>query len=371
MMANCANHQQPLRARTRQPGGRISVFLVVLSLVVSFSPAVSQERYLPPSAAQPQLTAPTPRSTYVDMARLATEDPRMVLEHAGIWQREGRTFPDPSLRKAVEAALRPDAPWPLAEAAIRGFDLYKDRPWAQGVIASFAIQHTKQLLLNADVYATLHRDWTKSALVVAAAEAPEGVFSAFKQLMSVDATWAKQLAVTVAARYPALAFAHADALLAVDRSWAQGVMQHAVQDAPQKAVSMIRSYLAEPWGPQLFTEAALAAPRWTVTVAAAQRPESQTILATLQHSRDPHLRLLAQIAQSNDDGEVAARMGGFVYDIVANRLSLEEAARLSKDDQVYFRTLVAHKLASRAPQPRVVDEALQDQATIVFEYLNE
>ena len=83
MMANCANHQQPLRARARQPGGRISVFLVVLSLLVSFSPAVSQERYLPPPAAQPQLTAPTPRSTYVDMARLATEDPRMVLEHVG------------------------------------------------------------------------------------------------------------------------------------------------------------------------------------------------------------------------------------------------------------------------------------------------
>jgi len=134
---------------------------------------------------------------------------------------------------------------------------------------------------------------------------------------------------------------------------------------------MIRSYLAEPWGPQLFTEAALAAPRWTVTVAAAQRPESQTILATLQHSRDPHLRLLAQIAQSNDDGEVAARMGGFVYDIVANRLSLEEAARLSMPDQTYFRALVVRKLTSRAPQPRVVDDALQDEAGIVFQYLNE
>ncbi len=62
-------------------------------------------------------------------------------------------------------------------------------------------------------------------------------------------------------------------------------------------------------------------------------------------------------------------MGGFVYDIVANSLSPEEAARLSKDDQSYFRTLVARKLASRAPQPRVVDDALQDQATIVFQYL--
>jgi hypothetical protein len=50
---------------------------------------------------------------------------------------------------------------------------------------------------------------------------------------------------------------------------------------------------------------------------------------------------------------------------------MEEAARLSKDDQTYFRTLVARKLASQAPQPRVVDDALQDQATILFQYLNE
>jgi hypothetical protein len=59
---------------------------------------------------------------------------------------------------------------------------------------------------------------------------------------------------------------------------------------------MIRLYLMEPWGLQLFTEAALAVPRWTVTVADAQLPESQTVVETLQHSRDPHLRLLAEIA---------------------------------------------------------------------------
>jgi hypothetical protein len=83
------------------------------------------------------------------------------------------------------------------------------------------------------------------------------------------------------------------------------------------------------------------------------------------------LRLLAQIAQSDHNGEVAARIGGFVYDIVANALSLEEAARLSMHEQTYFRALVARKLTSRGLQPRVVDEALQDEATIVFQYLNE
>src|SRR5438094_10353554 len=100
MMANCAKHQQPLRARARQPGGRISVFLVVLSLVVSFSPAVSQERHLLPLAAAPPRTAPAPRSPVVDMVRLATEEPCLMLQHALTWQRDGRTLPEP-VRQAV------------------------------------------------------------------------------------------------------------------------------------------------------------------------------------------------------------------------------------------------------------------------------
>ena len=209
MMANCANHQQPLRARARQPGGRISVFLVVLFLVVSFTPAVSQERHLLPPAAAPPRTAPPPRSPAVDMVRLATEDPCLMLQHASTWQRDERTLPDPLLRQAVAAALHPDTPWTCAEVAIRSFDLYKDRLWAQDVIAPFALHHARHLLLNADFFATLHRDWTKRALAVAAAHAPTLVFSDFKTLMAVDATWAKQLTATIASQYPALAFAHA------------------------------------------------------------------------------------------------------------------------------------------------------------------
>jgi hypothetical protein len=257
------------------------------------------------------------------------------------------------------------------ELAIRAFLLYKDRPWATDVIEPYAARHAAQLLMNADALATLQRDWTKRALTVAAAHAPAWVFRGLPQLMAVDAPWAQQLAAMVASRQPALAFTHAEQVLAADRTWAQRLLQRAVQEAPQHAVSMLQAYLAEPWGPQLFTEAALAAPRWTVTVAAAQRPESPAVLAFLQGSPDPHLRLLAQIAQSDHNGEVAARMGGFVFDIVAHTLSLQEAARLSAGDQPYFRALVARKLATQAPHPRVVDEALQDQATIVFQYLNE
>jgi hypothetical protein len=295
----------------------------------------------------------------------------MILEQAAAWQREGRSIPEPLLKQAVVAVLRPDLPWTDAEVAIRAFDLYKDYPWAHDVIVPFALQHANHLLLNADFFATLHRDWTKKALTVAAAHAPGLVFSDLKTLVAVDATWATQLAGTLAVRYPALAFTHAEVLLAVDRAWAQGVLQRAVQGAPQKAVSMVRSYVAQPWGVQLFTEAALTVPRWTVTVADADLPESRTVVELLQRSPDPHLRLLAQIARSGRAGDIAARMGGFVYDLVANRMSLDEAARLSKDDQTYFRALVDRKLASQAPQPRVVDDALQDQATIVFQYLNE
>jgi len=364
-MARGTHTAQPLRSRTITPGWRVSLCLSGLALVLSCTLAVSQAQPLGPPA------SPLPRSPSVDVVCPAAEGLRTVLEHADTSQQEGRSLPDPLLKHAAEAALRPDAPWPCAEVATRAFDLYKDRPWATDVLTPFAIHHATQLLLNADVFAALHRDWTERALTVAAAEAPPWMFRALTQLMTVDATWAKQLVATVASRHPALAFTYANGLLAVDRTWAHGLLQRAVQEAPQQAVSMLQAYVAEPWGPQLFTEAALAVPRWTVTVAAAQRPESQAVLAFLQRSPDPHLRLLAQIAQSDYPGDVAARVGGFVYGIVANQLSMEEAARLSTHDQPYFRALVARKLASRAPQPRVVDDALQDQATIVFQYLNE
>src|SRR5574341_1117256 len=111
MMVHCAHSQQPLRARATKPGGSFSVLFVVLSLVVSSTPAVSQQRHLLPLAAPPQLTAPTPRSPAMDVAQLATEDPRLILQHAATWQREGRPLSEPLLRQAVAAALHPDASW--------------------------------------------------------------------------------------------------------------------------------------------------------------------------------------------------------------------------------------------------------------------
>src|SRR5262249_31949374 len=156
MMAHCAHSQQPLRARATKPGGSVLVLCVILALVVSSTPASSQERRLLPLAAPLQRTAPTPRSPAMDVARLTTEDPRLVLQHADTSQRDGSPLAEPLLRQAVAAALRPDTSWTDAEVAIRSFDLYKDRPWSQDVIAPFAVHNAKHLLMNADFFATLH-----------------------------------------------------------------------------------------------------------------------------------------------------------------------------------------------------------------------
>src|SRR5215468_7453454 len=261
-MTRCSHTHLSLRPRTITSGWCVSLFLVVPALAVSCTLAVL------PAHALDLPAAPPPRNPSGDGVCLGVEDPRTVLEQVDTLQRDAHSLPDPPLRQAVEAALHPDTPWACAEVAIRAFDLYKDRPWATDVLTPFAMHHATQLLLNADAFATVHRDWTKRALTVAAAHAPTWVFRALTQLMAVDAPWAKQLVATVASRYPALAFTHAEGLLAVDRSWAHGLLQRAVQDAPEHAVSMLQAYVAEPWGPQLLTEAALAVPRWTVTVAA-------------------------------------------------------------------------------------------------------
>ena len=345
-------------------GGRVAVVCGVLALMVACPWVSAQER--PPACPAP----PPPPSLAGEGGRLPAADLWTLFAQADTAHNKGDALPDPLLRPAVEAALRPETPWTCAEVAIRFFDLYKDRPWATDVIAPFAMHHAPQLLLNADAFAALHRDWSKRALVVAAAHAPPWVFRALTPLTAVDIAWAKQLIATAAARHPVLALTHTAGLLSIDRPWAHGVLHRAVQAAPQHAVSLLQTYGAEPWGPQLFAEAARAVPGWTITIAAAQRPESPLVLAFLQRSPDPHLRLLAQLAQRDDPGDVAARAGVFLEDIVAHHLSLEEAIRLSTQEQTYFRALVARTLATRAPHPRVREEALQAQATAMFQALN-
>jgi hypothetical protein len=60
-----------------------------------------------------------------------------------------------------------------------------------------------------------------------------------------------------------------------------------------------------------------------------------------------------------------------VHNIVAQVVSLEQAARLRTNDQACFHAPVTRKLIGRDSQPRVMEEALDDEATMPFHSLHE
>jgi hypothetical protein len=301
------------------------------------------------------------------LEQLIAEDPGAALTLAHTWQQEGRSIPDALLRRAVTAAFQPDAPREQVEAAIRAFDLYKNRPWAWQVMEPFLTRQAPTILLNAERFARLHPEWTKKVVEHTAGRAPSLVLSELPRLAVLDAGWAKTLAQRITASNPALAFSHAQELLAMDRSWAQKLLQEAAQAFPQAAVRGVQSYLAEPWGPQLFATAVLREPQWVVGLAAVPG-EGQAVLKALRQAEAPPLRLLSQIASSPYPRETKVRLAVFVHDIVSGRHSLAEAARLSGDNSVYFRTLVAMQLAQ--PTDAVVGAALKDQALTLIEPIN-
>ena len=309
------------------------------------------------------LTGPQVRQ----LEQLIAEDPGAALTLAHTWQQEGRSIPDALLRRAVTAAFQPDAPREQVEAAIRAFDLYKNRPWAWQVMEPFLTRQAPTILLNAERFARLHPEWTKKVVEHTAVRAPSLVLSELPRLAVLDAGWAKTLAQRITASTPALAFSHAQELLAMDRSWAQKLLQEAAQAFPQAAVRGVQSYLAEPWGPQLFATAVLREPQWVVGIAAVPE-EGQAVLKALRQAEAPPLRLLSQIASSPYPRETKVRLAVFVHDIVSGRHSLAEAARLSGDNSAYFRTLVAMQLAQ--PTDAVVGAALKDQALTLIEPIN-
>jgi hypothetical protein len=79
--------------------------------------AVSVPWAIPPSSrAKPEptedeLAASAPWDPQVLREPWMTEDPQAGLAFVHIWQQYGRPFPDALLKKIVEAAFRPDAPW--------------------------------------------------------------------------------------------------------------------------------------------------------------------------------------------------------------------------------------------------------------------
>jgi hypothetical protein len=96
----------------------------------------------------------------------------------------------------------------------------------------------------------------------------------------------------------------------------------------------------------------------------------QTIIATLQQATAPPLQILTQIIQSAYPEETKGRMAVFAQDIVAGRLSLEEAAHLSSQDHAYLRTLVDMKLLDRGGDKSAVETALQEELLTLTERIN-
>jgi hypothetical protein len=302
------------------------------------------------------------------LEQLVVADPSAALALARSWQQQGRIFPEALLRQAVTAAFQENAPWTASEAAIRAFDLYQDRPWATEVMDTFIARQAPNVVLNPEQFAALNRKWTTQVIARMASRTPSLLLSAFPRLAVLDVHWAKNLAETVVSSTPDLAFASATELVAVDRVWAQRVLYEAAQTLPHAAVRGVQHYLAAPWGPQLFAEAALRLPQWTMNLAVSTSPEGQAVQQAVQQATDPALRVLSQIALSPYEREVKVRMAVFMDDIASGQRSLDEVARLSGDDRTYFRTLIAMKL--RQPDNAVVEAALTDQALSLLEPIN-
>jgi hypothetical protein len=360
-------------AHTRLPGwGRriagACLWSVTLWLLVSTTTHAQQPEvtHLPANRADCNTAEAQQR-----LASLPSASPTLILAHAQAWRQEGCPFPDSLLQPTVEMALQPDATWEHAQIAMRFFDVYHDRPWAQPALEAFATSHAIDILMNADALAALNQAWTLRAVEIAAAKAPEWALKALHHIAQVDQGWARQFAETMVLTSPALLLAHADILLTVDRHWARGVISQAAQRAPRQAVQEADKYLAEPWGEQLFIAMALSDPYGTVASALPGRPESQVVRHALMTSTDMHLQALAQIVNSAYETEVKWRMGVFVPDMVAGRLTLDAAARLSTHAQSYFRSLVAMRFQESRAQPRAVDFALSEAATILVGILNE
>jgi hypothetical protein len=333
----------------------IGLWSLVLLLGVSFAHAQPGSTGLRSPEGQP-------------LEQLVATDPGAALALAQAWQQQGKAFPEALLRQAVTAALRQDAPWTASEAAIRAFELYKDRPWAADVMGPFIARQASNVVLNPEQFTALNRQWTTQVIARTASHTPSLLLSASPRLAAIDHHWAKALAEAVVSSTPDMAFSYAKELSTVDRAWAQGVLHKAAQALPYAAVRGVQSYLAEPWGPQLFAAAALRMPQWTMNMAASASAEGQAVQEALRQATEPSLRVLSQIAMSPYEREIKVRMAVFMHGIATGQRSLDEAARLSGDDRTYFRTLIAMKHAQ--PDSAIVEAALTDQALSLLDPIN-
>jgi hypothetical protein len=267
-------------------------------------------------------------------------------------------------------ALQPEASWEEITAAITAFDVYKDRPWVTQVLQPFVAYHAAHLVLNAEVFATLHRGWTQRAIALAAPQAPGLVLGALKTLAILDPVWAKQLATTVASTAPAVVWPHVDVLLAVDVYWAEGLVREAALALPYDAVRAVSAYRTAPWGPQFFADVALREPRWVVSLATSDPARHAGVRRALDEATHPALQILAQIIASSYSEDVKGRAAVFAEAIAEQALSLEAAAQLSSDAHTYFQTLVTMQLRDPDERHRAIGRALGEEASTLVEEIN-
>jgi hypothetical protein len=169
---------------------------------------------------------------------------------------------------------------------------------------------------------------------------------------------------------PAAVWPHVDDLLAVDVQWAEGILRDAAKDAPYDAIRAVRSYIRAPWGQKFFAEVVLREPRGVVSVVTANAEQYQEVRQALATATHPALQALARIIDSNYPGDTKERMAAFVEELAAHTLSWEDAARLSSDAQMYFRTLVALYLRDPAGEHHTIAYTLAGEASILVAEIN-
>lgn len=341
-----------------------SVWLLIVwlgsALLPAFPPAHAQERPPTPDMAE-KLRA---------LEQLVAEDPRAAFARASIWRRQGVTFPEALLKKAVETALRPDALWEQTEAAIASYDLYYDRPWVNQVLTPYALANTEALLRNTEQFVNANREWTKRALEIAGLQAPAFMLSELARCAAIDPVWAQRLGTALAERAPAAVLPHAKTLIGINPAWAQTLVREAVLLYPYDAVRSVPTYLAAPWGPALFAEAVFRDPRWVVGLSSSGATRDRAVIQALRDVANPSLKMLAQIAKTEHADEVKVRMAIFAPDLVASTIPLDEAVRLSNDTQAYFRKLVTMQVEGRAGLESALEQALSDEALDLVQELN-
>lgn len=368
--------QQPSKATTSK-GRAMEItdrgwyFHVWLSLLISLaSSATALTALLTPASATTRVLDVEAGETRPEQVLVETAEPRAILAQAQRWRERGTSFPDALLRKAVEAALQPEASWDDITAAIMAFDVYQDRPWLTQVMQPFVVYNATNILLNADMFARMYRTWAQRAVEMAAPQAPGFVLGALQILATLDPVWAKQLATTVATTTPAVVWAHVDVLLAVDTSWAEGLLRQAVSVSPYDAIRAVSVYKTAPWGPQLFADVVLREPRLVVRLMATDPARHQAVERALDEATHPALHVLAQLVHSRYSDDLKERMAVFVEVIAEPTLSLEAAAQLSSDDHTYFQTLAAMHLRDPQVQQHALETALGEEASALAEEMN-